>query len=503
MTETVTEGHHHRGAVGDPTEPGVERTRMVDRLDPTVVRVLTAVGFGLPLGVYLWMVASYSVNSIVSDQLSDLTVIGHSYGHLFDWSSLWAQHNENRILFPNLIVVALAHTTAFNIRIEEFLSAVMLIATTVLVIWSHKRRSPSSPWLFYCPVAFLALSVVQFGNAIWGFQMAWYLVLLALAVTIAFVDRIDLTWLAMAGAVVAGVVGSFSSLQGLLIWPAGLVLLYHRRRSIRFVMVWIIAAAVTVTVYFVNFDTAAGAPYHGYIFQNPRAAVKFYVFAVGDIVGVPQQNGGRGNNAVLLLGAVILVLAVATLVLCGVRRDARSGSPIGVALICVGLLFVLMVTDGRIIFGYPAASQSRYTTYDLLIPIGIFLALLGRWDVSSAIRRTRAGISGVAGGATVETAEPSGRGAVAAEAVRRHGIAVMTWLIGVVMVVQVVLGFHYGVEGARKDHAYQVRAVTVLRNFDRSSDFAVVYAVDVLGSPAFIRHQARIAQEHHLSVFSG
>jgi hypothetical protein len=104
------------------------------------------------------MVGRYSVNVIVDDQFDDVTVIGHTYVHLFDWSALWAQHNENRIFFPNLIVVLLARTTHFNIQVEEYLSAVMLLVATTLLIWAHKRRSPTTPWLYYCPVALLSFS---------------------------------------------------------------------------------------------------------------------------------------------------------------------------------------------------------------------------------------------------------------------------------------------------------------------------------------------------------
>ena len=70
----------------------------------------------------------------------------------------------------------------------------MLMTSTALLIWSHKRRSPSTPWLYYCPVALLALSVVQFENALWGFQMAWFLVLLAMATAVVLIDRVTLTW---------------------------------------------------------------------------------------------------------------------------------------------------------------------------------------------------------------------------------------------------------------------------------------------------------------------
>ena len=299
MTEVVGE-EPAAGAVL-PDDPG---PRFIDRFDPRLVNVVTVLGFALPVAVYFWMIHRYSVNVIFGDQWDDVTVIGHSYSHLFDWGSLWAQHNENRIFFPNLIVLLLAHTTHFNIQVEEYLGAIMLVVATGLLIWAHKRRAISTPWLYYCPVALLVFSTVQYENSLWGFQMAWYLVLLSLATAIVLIDRPTLTWLTLAGAIVAGVVGSFSSLQGLLIWPAGLVLLYHRRRAVRFVAAWIAATAASIILYLYNFNTSAtsGSPSHGYVLHHPVAAIKFYVFAVGDIVGLPRQYNGPGSNPVLLLG---------------------------------------------------------------------------------------------------------------------------------------------------------------------------------------------------------
>ena len=372
ISEALTEGPLN-GA-----EPPDDRSRFVDRLSPRLVRLLTILGFGLPLLGCFWLLRLYSVNVIFGDQWDDVTVIAHSYSHLFDWSSLWAQHNENRIFFPNLVVLVLARVTLFNTQIEEYLSTLMLIVGTALLIWAHRRRSPTTPWLYYCPVAILALSIVQYENMLEGFQMAWCLVYLSLAVAIVLIDRASLTWLAFAGAIIAGVVGSFSSLQGLLIWAAGLVLLYHRHRSAPFVAVWIGSAAASVVVYFHNFNTSEGSPSHAYAFQHPVGTVKFFVFAAGDVLGYAPQNGKSGNAAVLIFGGLLLLLALFTLVMYGIRRDRDGAAPIGVALICVGLLFDAMITEGRVIFGLPAAGQSRYTTFDLLVPIGIFLALLVR-----------------------------------------------------------------------------------------------------------------------------
>ena len=100
--------------------------------------------------------------------------------------------------------VLLAHTTHFNIVDEEFLSAIVLVLSTALLILGHRRRSPTTPWLFYCPVAILMLSVVQSGNTLWGFQFAWYLVLLALSVTLVLCDSTNWNWFVAAGSQICG-----------------------------------------------------------------------------------------------------------------------------------------------------------------------------------------------------------------------------------------------------------------------------------------------------------
>jgi hypothetical protein len=136
----------------------------------------------VPVAVYLWFIHRYGVNMVWGDSWSDINVIEHAHAGTLSLATLWAQHNENRVFFPKLIVVMLGDTTHFNTVIEEYVSAAMLIIATGLLILTHRRRRPSTPWFYYCPVAILMFSLVGGrpgfggGNTLWGFQMAWYLV---------------------------------------------------------------------------------------------------------------------------------------------------------------------------------------------------------------------------------------------------------------------------------------------------------------------------------------
>jgi hypothetical protein len=351
------------------------------------VKVLTVFGFALPVGAYFSLIQHFAVNAIWYDQWEDINVIAHP-----TLSNLWAQHNENRIFFPNLVTLVLAHTTHFNIHVEDYVSGVMLVAAVALIIAAHKRRSPSTPWLLYCPVAIIMLSFVQVGNALWGFQMAWYLVMLALALVLYLADRPVCHWWVLAGAITAAIVGSFSSLQGLLIWPGGLIVLCFRRRPAGMVLTWIASALAAGALYFYHYSSAARVPtatfqyvpgsYDSYVVTHPSAGIQFFLSTIGDIVGQPLPVVGR-NDGILILGAVLVAAAIVA-VLAYVFAGKKRGSPIGIALICFGLLFAATITAGRVAYGLYYADTSRYTTFDLLILVGCYLALLERRDAAKS-----------------------------------------------------------------------------------------------------------------------
>ena len=93
--------------------------------------------------------------------------------YLEDWANgtlnaakLFAQHNEHRIFFPRLVMIALAQISAWNTRVEMFASwAIMLVGVGTL-LWEHLRtfgRSATSLWLF-APMSWLFFSLRQQEN---------------------------------------------------------------------------------------------------------------------------------------------------------------------------------------------------------------------------------------------------------------------------------------------------------------------------------------------------
>ncbi len=434
-------------------------------------------GFALPVCAYFWLIHQYGANLLWHDQWDDINLISHSYSHTLGLGTLWAQHNENRIFFPNLIVLILARTTQFNVLAEEYLGGLMLVLATGILILAHRRRSPSTPWIYYCPIAILMLSFVQYQNALWGFQMAWYLVMAALALALFLLDRPVLNWFVLAGAIAAAVVGSFSSLQGLLIWPAGLVLLYCRKRQRTLVVAWILSAAASGALYLYHFKSGATVSEvsYSYALTHPLTTLEFFFTAIGNVVGVQvPYTPSAHNDGLVVLGVVIVGLAIWVVIACGLHRDESSAGPLGAAVVCFGLLFAATFTEGRVLPGWGASAGLRYATYDLLILVGCYMALLGRPTSGRMARRW--------------DGTPL--------------LLIRATLVGAICL-QVVLGIDNGLAGARSWHQSQLLAADFTVNIneipkDVDSTFVPGFPPDM----AYVRRMAQLARTHHLSLFA-
>ena len=447
----------HRPLTGGAARPEAARRAL------RALRVIAIVGFALPVAIYLLFIYHYGVNMLWLDQWYNVELIGHP-----SFSALWAQHSEHRIFFPNLIVLLLAHTTHLNIVFEEFLSGIMLCVALGLLVLADKRAASSTPWIYYCPVAFVLLSLVQAESTLFGFQLAWYLSILTLAVALYLLDAADPTKLAVAGAITVAVIGSFSAFEGLFIWPVGLLVLYRRRCRRGFMWAWVAAAAVTAILYFYNYRWG-----HKNLFwlSHPITAIKFFFLAIGDVVGAKLGDPQYGNAAVLVLGAVIFAGACWVIVTYGVRRRGSPGSSIGVALVCFGLLFAVTFTVGRVSAGLWFAGQSQYATFDLLILAGCYLAVLHPPPALAETRRSE-----------------------------QFGWPVIRWVVVGAVVVQIILGTLNGLSDASRLRGGEVALADVTANIDRAPDRLV--EDEILQSPVWIRKMAKIAETDHLSLFA-
>ena len=325
------------------------------------------------------------------------------------------------------------------------------------------------------------------------------MILLALAVVIALLDSPRANWILLVAAIGAAVIGSYSSLQGLFIWPAGLIVLLWRHRPRAQVMTWLLTAVVTVVVYFHNFDlSATDSGQKSYLLAHPFSSLEFFFLSIGDVMGKPLPTGpGASDPVIVAVGVTVFLLAVVSLAVY-TRPGRLAKSPVGPALICFGLLFALSITFGRGSYGLAEASQSRYVLFDLLILLGCYLCLIEGWP-SPSDDGTMVADSECEAPTVVDELDRT------AHAQQRQRVLLALRLLAIMLIVWMVwAGAENGIATGSGARALMQRAALVSAHAEDAPNTLIESALLPNRYISFdnVRTLAELAKEHHLSFFA-
>jgi hypothetical protein len=179
----------------------------------------------------------------------------------------------------------------------------------------------------------------------------------------------------------------------------------------------------------------------------------------------------HGGDVAVVLGILIVGTAL-WLAISSLLQSRDEAAPLGVGLICFGLLFALTITIGR--GAAELAGGSRYTTFDLLTLVGCYLLILGRVRATSRTRRN--------------------------EWVLWWG---STIIVGIAICLVLIPGDLNGVDGARSWQASQNQASRVIANMKVAPDEMVDRIL--IGNLFFVpqtRGLVSFAQQNHLTLFA-
>ena len=317
----------------------------------------------LPVAFYFGFIVHYGVNVPFQDSWNSSLplLLDFTRGHL-TIADLWQPHNENRMLVPNVILMLLDSATHMNQVVDMCVSAALLVCALVLICrLAHRTLGLSLAWLV--PLPYVVLSLIQTQNALWAFQLAWSLILFLSAVVLEMLERVKQRPIWFVMACLAAVLASFSSLQGLLVWPVGLLYGASIGWRARHCLLWLTTGLVTVVVYAANFGPVYPPPDPGSLFTQPLLALRFFILLIGSPFAVHH----------FIMGTLILFLLAATVVF-PVSRERWRRYRLPIALLATTLFFDGLVTEGRVGYGLSQALASRYTTYNLLGLAALYLA---------------------------------------------------------------------------------------------------------------------------------
>jgi len=419
--------------VDEPTQGG--RTPLLTWIDRNN-RALTFVVGVIPPTLYLIFVNRYAVNSLQGDEWNQLAFLHAAlHGHL-SMGELWSQYGEPRIPLVRAYLLIFATFDHLDLRTVILGNALLFIVAYGMLLLVFRRYLGGR----LTPVPVLAVGLIWFSladvqNALWGFEVGWYLV------TLGFVCMLgalllprgrSALWLAVA--ILAAVFATLAWIQGFVAWPVGLLCLVwtgsHRSNRIRAGAVWCGSTLVMVLIYFLGYNRTISSckPVFGCIptdpLTHPVAAARFLLVLIGNAVPGGFTDGAPHSYLRFeIVGAVLLAGAVYVIFQSWRWREQSERLPLPLLLVTFSLLFDATLVWGRVGAGPPGAINSnRYVMPNVILVVGIVMFAWAH--------------------------RPWGRPSPASPSARRTLEWAALALVGVLVALQVVIATDFGIRGA-------------------------------------------------------
>jgi len=236
-------------------------------------------------------------------------------------------------------------------------------------------------------MAAIVFSPAQWENWLWGWQIQWFLAVLAMVGACSALDRAlekanPWPWLAAAAAAVFVV--QFSMASGVVLWPIGLgmILLHERHQRAPLALAWAVAGVLATTLFLWGYVKPQGHPSLLAALSDPGAMIRYVGWY---LVGPLARSWFVGLGL-----AIVFLIAAGALLVSEPRR--RSSMLVWIAFGAFAGGNAVLTGIGRVGFGASQGGASRYTTVGLFLLIAT-IPLVIYWLKALKLTWLRRGIA--------------------------------------------------------------------------------------------------------------
>lgn len=346
----------------------------------------------LPFAYLLYKVAHFGYYFPYWDAWEFVPFLEHAYAGQLSLGDLGVQHNEHRPFFPRLLMLVLARLTHWNVGAELTASIACATLTFGILFALALRTRPAAsarPWWMLPLLSWFVFSWVQMENWVWGWQVAVFMSVLAVAAGVALLAPNPYDPRRVAGAAALGVVASWSFANGLVYWFALVPMFWGREKGGRqrgvYTVGWLVCALVVIQLYLYGYQKPDVSPSFSAVLENPGAFVSYILTMLGaPAIGIFTRLTWHGGYTpeVSPVSALPGFVALCVFALWSVRALQAERTPyyrlapwFALALYVGGS--AVITAAGRVGFGLDHALTSRYTTITNLFWIalaGLFVA---------------------------------------------------------------------------------------------------------------------------------
>lgn len=331
-----------------------------------IISILFVIIFSIIFYNFIFFIATNIVNIPLSDQWSIANAITNKT-NIFQ--ILFYQHNEHKIGTGLLIMKILASYSNWNQILEvKFVSFLILSSLGIISIIKYSFEKKIQITDILLPLIFL--NIFQFENITWGFQIAFVLPLFFFCLWISAlkITNIKFRYFLLS---ILSLLSAFSSFHGLILPFVTIILLFldYFKYKLTGRKIFILVTAANIAIicsYFIgfvrNFQTTTSI-------VPSWAIIKYFSLAISNGFFYSINNPFL-NIAIALIVLYFLILGISKIF--KNKHQKNDVLIIGCALILYSLVFVSIISAGRSSFGTGQALSSRYVTFTMLFPVGLF-----------------------------------------------------------------------------------------------------------------------------------
>jgi len=339
----------------------------------------------IPISYGIIIVLIYGVNVIFWDEWAMANLYEYIEQNGFmNFSMLkifFSQHNEHRIFFPEIILLISHKLTYSNAKISMIIIELMVTVVFVICV-RYLRNSSQQDLISVCfPNTLVAnlivllsgiacFSSIQWENFLWGFQVTFYMAIFATAGGLyyfhQYVQFHKRKYCLLS--LFLGIIASFSSLHGIIVWPVIFVLVLlclvsGKRIDVKKVIPYFLTGVACFLVYFYNWKHPS---YHPDLVGNVYQIAKFLFGSIGGMYT------GSYSRLTVILGGTTVLFSIGLIMIPLFQAKIKSVLfPIG--LIGFSYAALLSIAIGRAGFGLGTSTSSRYMSFSVLSYLGIIM----------------------------------------------------------------------------------------------------------------------------------
>ena len=340
----------------------------------------------IPAGLLLILILKYAVDVPFWDEWQYVSFFEKFSQGTLSFSDLFAQQNEYRQFFPNLIFVGLGWVTKWDKR-YELLVSFGLACLVSFNIYRLERLTVGGSRVRLLTIYFitnlLIFTPVQYYNWLIGMQIVYFMPIACLTTCLVIAySRLGARAKFLLCMCLA-TVSTFSSANGILCWVLVFPLLRWPNSEETapnkrwLTLAWIAGFVVNAALYFNSYHKPFGHPDISESLIHPAKALGYFLVLLGKAVepgdvSLLSDQFARGHKVIAAATGMTLAILFIVAVLY-VRRDVRLKRRVAgwFVLGAYSIMTAILVTIGRTGFGVDQAFSPRYTTFTLFLPVAL------------------------------------------------------------------------------------------------------------------------------------